>query len=184
MFYACFQTACSWAIYKAKNVNLPWIFQILISVPLSLLLFKYHTVNIRVKWFPHWKVKALLVYFHIVSQANWLALIYAVTLFVLKWSLKKHKDNVLVFSNLFPSFLYNFSSAVLLNILALGPASVITLLFVFGAVGCRSILEAANTMGCRHRVPFVSSPLTFNTSDVLCKSKWENVLEKKTQGFK
>lgn len=119
-----------------------------------------------------------MVYFHIVSQANWFSLICPVTLLGLKWSLKKHKDNVLVFSNLFPSFLYNLSNAVLLNILALGPASMIILLFVLGA-SCTSIFEAANTISFRHQVLFVSSPLTFNTNDVLCKSKWENMLEKK-----
>ena len=72
-------------------------------------------------------------------------------------------------SNLSPSFLYSFSSAILLNILALWPASMITLLFVLGA-GCMPIFKATNTASFRHQVLFVSSPLTFNTNDVLCKS--------------
>lgn len=61
------------------------------------------------------------------------------------------------------------------------PASIVTLLFVPGA-GCMPKFEAINTISLRHQFLFASSPLTFSTNDVLCKSKLEDMLENKFQG--
>lgn len=91
------------------------------------------------------------------------------------------QDNVMFFSNLSPSFLYSFSSAILLGFLALGSASMVTILYVLGA-SWMSIYKATETTSFRHQGLFVSSPLTFNTNDVFCKYKWETMLEKKSKG--
>lgn len=79
---------------------------------------------------------------------------------------EKPRDHVLFLSYLSPSFLYNFPSAILLNILA----------------GSMSIFKSMHTISFIHQVLFVSSPLTFNTNDVLCKSEWENMLRKIPKG--
>lgn len=79
---------------------------------------------------------------------------------------EKHRDHALFFSSLFPSFLYNFSSAILLN----------------KPTGCMSVIKSMNIISFIHQVLLVCSPLTFNTNDVLCKSKWENMLRKIPKG--